>query len=89
MDLKEMRRERNEQCEERHALAVDRLRGIVSEETVSEKYRAFFQDTALFLLELQQLLLDQRCLGDVCPVRARWLVDDSEEKQPGEHLNLK
>ena len=44
---------------------------------------------ALFLLELQQLLLDQRCLGDVCPVRARWLVDDSEEKQPGEHLNLK
>ena len=37
MDLKEMRRERNEQCEERHALAVDRPRGIVSEETVSEK----------------------------------------------------
>ena len=55
MDLKEMRRERNEQCEERHALAVDRLRGIVSEETVSEKYRAFFQDTALFLLELENV----------------------------------
>lgn len=55
MDLKEMRRERNEQCEERHALAVDRLRGSVSEETVSEKYRAFFQDTALFLLELENV----------------------------------
>ena len=55
MDLKEMRRERNEQCEERHALAVDRLRGIVSEETVAEKYRAFFQDTALFLLELENV----------------------------------
>ena len=55
MDLKEMRRERNEHCEERHALAVDRLRGSVSEETVSEKYRAFFHDTALFLLELENV----------------------------------
>ncbi len=55
MSLKEMRRERNEQCEERHALAVDRLRGIVSEETVSEKYIPFFQDTAIFLLELENV----------------------------------
>ena len=55
MSLKEMRRERNEQCEERHALAVDRLRGIVSEETVSEKYIPFFQDTAMFLLELENV----------------------------------
>ncbi|MBM6853361.1 aminopeptidase [Mediterraneibacter glycyrrhizinilyticus] len=55
MNLKEMRRERNEQCEERHALAVDRLRGIVSEETVSERYLSFFQDTAIFLLELENV----------------------------------
>ena len=55
MSLRQMGRERNEQCEERHALAVDRLRGIVSEETVSEKYIPFFQDTAIFLLELENV----------------------------------
>ncbi|HIZ75564.1 MAG TPA: aminopeptidase [Candidatus Mediterraneibacter stercoravium] len=53
MGWKEIQKERNEQCEERHALAVDRLRGIVSEETVSERYLPFFQDTAIFLLELE------------------------------------
>ena len=52
---KEMQNERNEQCEERHGLAVDRLRGIVSEETVSERYLSFFQDTAIFLLELENV----------------------------------
>ena len=55
MGWKEMQKERNEQCEERHALAVDRLRGIVSEETVSERYLSFFQDTAIFLLELENV----------------------------------
>lgn len=55
MGWKEIQKERNEQCEERHALAVDRLRGIVSEETVSERYLPFFQDTAIFLLELENI----------------------------------
>ena len=55
MSWKEKQKERNEQCEERHALAVDRLRGIVSEDTVSEKYLPFFQDTAIFLLELENV----------------------------------
>ena len=34
---------------------MDRLRGIVSEETVSERYLPFFQDTAIFLLELENI----------------------------------
>ena len=61
MSWKEKQKERNEQCEERHALAVDRLRGIVSEDTVSEKYLPFFQDTAIFLLELENV---RRKIGD-------------------------
>ena len=31
------------------------LRGIVSEETVSERYRMYFQDVSLFLLELENV----------------------------------
>ena len=50
MSRKEIQREKNEQCAERHALAVDRLRSMVSEETAAEKYRPFFQDTAIFPL---------------------------------------
>ena len=38
MDRKEIQKERNRQYEERHSLAVGRLRGIVSEETVSAQY---------------------------------------------------
>ena len=55
MSRKEIQRERNEQCGERHVLAVDRLRRMVSEETAAEKYRPFFQDTAIFLLELENV----------------------------------
>ena len=39
MSRKEIQREKNEQCAERHALAVDRLRSMVSEETAAEKRR--------------------------------------------------
>ena len=55
MSRKEIQRERNEQCSERHALAVDRLRSMVSEETAAEKYRPFFRDAAIFLLELENV----------------------------------
>ncbi len=55
MDRKERQIERNENCKERHALAVDRLRSAVSEETVAEKYLEFFQYTAIFLLELENV----------------------------------
>ena len=55
MEIKQMQRERNEQYTQRHELAVGRLRGIVSEETVSERYRIYFQDVSLFLLELENV----------------------------------
>ncbi len=55
MDRKEIQKERNRQYEERHSLAVGRLRGIVSEETVSAQYVSYFQDTALFLLEVENV----------------------------------
>ena len=55
MNIREIQKERNAQYEERHALAVGRLRGIVSEETVPEQYLPYFQDVAIFLLELENV----------------------------------
>ena len=55
MDRKEIQKERNRQYEERHSLAVGRLREIVSEEAVSARYVSYFQDVALFLLELENV----------------------------------
>ena len=55
MRREEWLREKNEACAQRHELAVDRLRSLISEETVASKYRAFFQDTAIFLLELENV----------------------------------
>lgn len=56
MDLiKKMQKERNELCSQRHELAVDRIRGIICEETVSPVYLPFFRDAALFLLELENV----------------------------------
>ena len=55
MDIREIQKEKNEQYEERHVLAVGRLRGIVSEETVPEQYLSYFQDVAIFLLELENV----------------------------------
>ena len=53
MSLSEIQKERNEQCRERHELAVNRIRSIVTEETVEKAYVGYFQDVALFLLELE------------------------------------
>ena len=55
MDISKRQKEKNEQYEERHALAVGRLRGIVSEETVPKQYLPYFQDVAIFLLELENV----------------------------------
>ena len=62
MELKmsEMQNKRNEQIQERHSLAVDRLRRLVTEETVPEWYRAYFQDTGIFLLELENVCEEQK-----------------------------
>ena len=55
MSREEMLEQRNEACRERHVLAVDRLRSIVAEETVPEKYLSYFQDVTIFLLELENV----------------------------------
>ena len=55
MSREEMLEQRNEACRERHVLAVDRLRSIVAEETVLEKYLSYFQDVTIFLLELENV----------------------------------
>ena len=55
MNIREIQKEKNEQYEERHVLAVGRLRGIVSEKTVPEQYLSYFQDVAIFLLELENV----------------------------------
>ena len=55
MNIREIQKEKNEQYEERHVLAVGRLRRIVSEKTVPEQYLSYFQDVAIFLLELENV----------------------------------
>ena len=55
MGVEGIQKERNEQYTERHILAVDRLRRLVAEETVAERYLPYFQDVAIFLLELENV----------------------------------
>ena len=55
MNIREIQKEKNVEYEVRHVLAVGRLRGIVSEETVPEQYLSYFQDVAIFLLELENV----------------------------------
>ncbi|GAA6376925.1 hypothetical protein I230019B6_22860 [Firmicutes bacterium i23-0019-B6] len=45
--------ERNEMCAERHALSVERLNQIMTEEGITKPYVAYFQEMAAFLLELE------------------------------------
>lgn len=44
------------QIRERYDLTVERIQGIVSEETVALRYRSYFQRTAKFLLEINVIL---------------------------------
>ena len=55
MSREERLKEKNDQCRERHALAVNRLRAMASEEAVAEKYLIYFQDASIFLLELENV----------------------------------
>ena len=43
MSLSEIQKERNEQCRERHELAVNRIRSMVTEETVEKAYVDIFR----------------------------------------------
>lgn len=40
---------------ERYELAIERIRSIVNEETVNEKYREYFQSVAKFILEIDEI----------------------------------
>ena len=46
-------KERNIACVERHELTIERMRRIVTESTVGEAFQPYFQECALFLLELE------------------------------------
>lgn len=53
MKWMEKQRKKNKEYEMRHQLSVDRLREIVTEETVAEKYLPYFETVSVFLLELE------------------------------------
>ena len=45
----------NEQIRERYDLTIERIRSITSEETVADKYRAYFEKVSLFLLDVAEV----------------------------------
>ncbi len=47
---------------ERYELSIERIRGIMKEETVAEKYRDYFRKVAVFILEIDQI--QKRCDED-------------------------
>lgn len=47
--------ERNNDCKERHELSIDRLKNVVTEETVEQRYQEYFQRGASFLLKLEEI----------------------------------
>lgn len=55
MEQKTWQKKRNEQCEERHQLSIERLQMIRQEETVKEQYRPYFRMCADFLLQLESI----------------------------------
>lgn len=55
MGWKEWQTEKNEQCRERHELAIDRIKRIAAEESVGAVFCPFFQGTAEFLLLLETM----------------------------------
>ena len=55
MEQKTWQKKRNEQCEERHQLSIERLQMIRQEETVKEQYRPYFRMCADFLLQLKSI----------------------------------
>ncbi len=55
MEFNEWQEERNVSCRERHELSVERLRSIVSEETVDVRFCEYFQGCAAFLLRVEEV----------------------------------
>lgn len=52
---REGQQKRNEVCTERHELTIERMRKMVRETTVAGQYQPYFQECALFLLELETI----------------------------------
>lgn len=55
MGWKERQAERNKEYVERHALSVDRMKEIVCEDKVEEKYLPYFQQMSMSLLEIESV----------------------------------
>ena len=55
MEEKEWQAERNSEFGERHELTIDRIRRMAVEESVGGAFRPFFQSTAAFLLQMEDV----------------------------------
>ncbi len=55
MEEKEWQAERNSEFGERHELTIDRIRRMAVEESVGVAFQPFFQSTAAFLLQLEDV----------------------------------
>ena len=55
MGWEELQTEKNEQCRERHELTIERMKQIALEEVADPAFSPFFQGTARFLLELEDV----------------------------------
>ncbi len=60
MDYREFPLEGREELEERYDLAIERIRQILTEESVEEPYRDYFRKMAAFILQMDQVLTDTR-----------------------------
>ena len=73
MGWEELQTEKNEQCRERHELTIERMKQIALEEVADPAFSPFFQGTARFLLELEDVRW--RIVG------SRWEVLELKEMQ--------
>lgn len=55
MNEKEWKIEENRQAEERHALTIERIGRIGSEDTAKEPYRSYFRSVADFLMKIEEV----------------------------------
>ena len=54
-DNKIRQQQRNEACIQRHELTIERMKQMMTEDTVEEQFQPYFQECALFLLELEMV----------------------------------
>ena len=54
-DNKIRQQQRNEVCIQRHELTIERMKQMMTEDTVEKQFQPYFQECALFLLELEMV----------------------------------